>query len=323
MDATFTFAPKVQTLRKFKLIDVGDFFVLIGTDKLTKVANIIKLHKVPDSRRSVSLKDIVQEGAQALGPRQMDKFMTELQNKHRTFRPVVKAYAIMGFIRFLKGYYIIMVTKRKRIAKLEQHSLYQVSKIELVPLFTATQDLYRDEENNFVNLFTQFEMQKIGFYFSYTYDLTHSLQENILRKVRNRMDTLQAERVQQPESLKSEAAETLPWDSMFMWNKYHVEDFYELVDCKLWIIPFIHGYISQLNFQDINKRCSVILVSRRSRHYAGTRYLKRGISDLGFSANHVETEQILQVHTNSALSNSHPILSSYVQLRASFPFFWS
>ena len=108
-----------------------------------------------------------------------------------------------------------------------------------------------------------------------------------------------------------------------MWNKYHMEDFYELADCKLWVIPFIHGSISQLNFQDMNKKCSVLLISRRSRLYAGTRYLKRGINDLGYSANHVETEQILQVHNNQALQNNHPILSSYIQLRASFPFFWS
>lgn len=150
----------------------------------------------------------------------------------------------MGFIRFLKGYYIIMVTKRKRVGKLCQHSLYQASKIEMVPLFTAAHDANRDDENNFVNLFQQFEMHKIGFYFSYSYDLTHSLQENILRKIRNRMDTVHSERIPQMQSLKCEEAETRPWDTMFMWNKYHMEDFYELADCKLWVIPFIHGYIS-------------------------------------------------------------------------------
>lgn len=52
-------------------------------------------------------------------------------------RRVPHAHAIMGFIRFLKGYYIILVTKRKRVAKLAQHSLYMASKIEMVPLFTA------------------------------------------------------------------------------------------------------------------------------------------------------------------------------------------
>ena len=59
MDATFTFAPKVQTLRKFELIDTGDYFVLIGTDKLTRIANILKLMKLPDSRRQVTLKDVI------------------------------------------------------------------------------------------------------------------------------------------------------------------------------------------------------------------------------------------------------------------------
>lgn len=38
-------------------------------------------------------------------------------------------------------------------------------------------------------------MHKIGFYFSYSYDLTHNLQENILRKIKNRMDTVHNERI--------------------------------------------------------------------------------------------------------------------------------
>jgi len=141
-----------------------------------------------------------------------------------------------------------------------------VAKIELVPLFTATLDANRDDENNFVNLFSQFEIHKMGFFFSYTYDLTHSLQENILRKVRNRMTTVINEKTNERiHSLKSEEAETKPWESMFMWNKYLMEDLYDLVDCKLWVMPFIHGYIGQMNFEDLNKRCSVILISRRSR----------------------------------------------------------
>ena len=41
MEATFTFAPKVRTLRKFELIEADEFFLLIGTDKLTKIAHII------------------------------------------------------------------------------------------------------------------------------------------------------------------------------------------------------------------------------------------------------------------------------------------
>ena len=37
----------------------------------------------------------------------------------------------------------------------------------------------------------------------------------------------------------------------------------------------------------------VTLIARRSRHYAGVRYLKRGVNDEGNVANEVETEQVV------------------------------
>ena len=122
-----------------------------------------------------------------------------------------------------------MVTKRKRVGKIGMHSLYQVTKTEMVPLFQATENANRDDENFFVNMFQSLEVHKTGFYFSYTYDMTHSLQENILRKIGNRMETVYSEKEARVESLKCEEAETKPWESMFMWNKYLIEDFYELV----------------------------------------------------------------------------------------------
>ena len=64
-----------------------------------------------------------------------------------------------------------------------------------------------------------------------------------MRKIRNRMDTVHSECKHIP-NLKCQEAEMKPWDTMFMWDKYHMEDFYELADSKLWVIPFIHGSIS-------------------------------------------------------------------------------
>ena len=60
-------------------------------------------------------------------------------------------------------------------------------------------------------------------------------------------------------------------------------------------MPVIYGDISQLNFKAEGKDCSFILISRRSRRYAGTRYLKRGIDEFGNVANYVEVEQIAYV----------------------------
>ena len=57
----------------------------------------------------------------------------------------------------------------------------------MVPLFRAVNQVTRDDEEHYLKIFNQIEINK-GFYFSYTYDLTHSLQENITRKIRTYQD---------------------------------------------------------------------------------------------------------------------------------------
>ena len=65
---------------------------------------------------------------------------------------------------------------------------------------------------------------------------------------------------------------------------------------------------------------NVILIARRSRHFAGTRYLKRGLNEEGRVANFVEIEQIVFSHKSK---DDKPLVSSFVQVRGSIPLFWS
>ena len=62
-------------------------------------------------------------------------------------------------------------------------------------------------------------------------------------------------------------------------------------------MPFIYGDVSQLNFKLESKDACLVLIARRSRKFAGTRYLKRGINDDGDVANFVEVESILYIHS--------------------------
>ena len=87
-------------------------------------------------------------------------------------------------------------------------------------------------------------------------------------------------------------------------------------------MPIVHGYIEQKNFTDGGNKFSIMVIARRSRHYAGTRYLRRGINNEGYVANFVEIEQIVERHS-SGLKNKQPMISSFVQIRGSIPFFWS
>ena len=86
-----------------------------------------------------------------------------------------------------------------------------------------------------------------------------------------------------------------PWEKHFMWNWHLSEDFYKLDSennrfNRSWVMPLIHGFVSQRNISVCSKKCSLILIAKRTTNMAGTRYLKRGIDKLGMAANYVETE---------------------------------
>jgi hypothetical protein len=60
---------------------------------------------------------------------------------------------------------------------------------------------------------------------------------------------------------------------------------------RRWVLPLIHGSFASLPLALCGTPCSVTLLARRSRCFAGTRYRKRGVSEAGDVANDVETEQ--------------------------------
>lgn len=137
-------------------------------------------------------------------------------------------------------------------------------------------------------------------YFSYSYDLTHSLQR------RQRLDSRKAmwERA----------------DDRFFWNRYLQSKFIEAsfnpnVDLGRFILPVVCGFV-EIKHCEINRSFfTFALITRRSIYRAGTRYHSRGIDQNGHVSNHVETEQIVKLDVSQQMY-------SYVQTRGSVPFFW-
>jgi hypothetical protein len=103
---------------------------------------------------------------------------------------------------------------------------------------------------------------------------------------------------------------------MFMWNYFLVRCIAPQCDYR-WIVPVIHGYVGFKALRIFGRRIDFILVSRRSKHFAGTRYHKRGVNEEGKVANDVETEQIV---IDVSIPNGSS--SSYVTVRGSIPLFW-
>ena len=90
------------------------------------------------------------------------------------------ACGILGLVKFLRGYYLIVITQKKKVAKIGHHNIYQVKDMKMIRLFKWVSSMRKEDENKYVDLFKQIKINE-GFYFSYTYDLTHTLQYNILK----------------------------------------------------------------------------------------------------------------------------------------------
>lgn len=73
----------------------------------------------------------------------------------------------------------------------------------------------------------------------------------------------------------------------------------------------------------MGRKIVLTLIARRSRHFAGARFLKRGVNDQGFVANDVETEQIVYDASLSGFRCFPSKFSSFLQHRGSIPLFWS
>jgi hypothetical protein len=142
-------------------------------------------------------------------------------------------------------------------------------------------------------------------------DVTHTLQHSILRKQQHANDK-----------------PLLP-DSRFFWNEPCTRSIVQEnggdADTLLsrHVIPVTSAFVGvQANITFANDSpysYDQVLISRRSRFRAGTRFTKRGADGTGAVANYVETEQVCWLYHKQHVQQ----VSSHVQTRGSIPLRWS
>ncbi|XP_019053859.1 PREDICTED: phosphoinositide phosphatase SAC4-like isoform X2 [Nelumbo nucifera] len=110
------------------------------------------------------------------------------------------------------------------------------------------------------------------------------------------------------------------YEKMFVWNEFLTRGIRNHLKNTLWTVALVYGFFKQDKFSISGREFKLTLIARRSRHFAGTRYLKRGVNEKGRVANDVETEQIV---CEDVPEGSSTQISSVVQNRGSIPLFWS
>ncbi|XP_076882515.1 phosphatidylinositol-3-phosphatase SAC1-like [Bidens hawaiensis] len=285
------------SLEKFKLYETRARYYLIGSDRKKQLFRVLKIDRMEASDLNMSEDPVVYP------PEEVKSLLSRISEGNRATGGcafLTKVYGIVGAIRFLESYYLILVTKRTQIGSICGHPVFSIQETQIVtiPHVSVQTDIAHSKtEQRYRKLLSSVDLTK-DFYYSYTYPIMRSLQKNVL----------------------SNGNEGMPYDDIFVWNAFLTQPIRSRCHNTIWTIPLVHGNFKQVRLSVFGRDFSIALLSKRSRHFAGTRYLKRGVNDRGRVANDVETEQIVLDEEAGSFKGK---MSSVVQMRGSIPLFWS
>ncbi|KAI5363034.1 putative SAC domain, polyphosphoinositide phosphatase Fig4 [Septoria linicola] len=304
-------------MHKFTLYETNARYWITGADITDKYFRLLRI-----DRNSPPGQIQLFEDETVYDRQQMNDVLFTIDQGNRTtggLKMRFSFWGMLGFIRFTEAYYMQLISKRKQVAMIGGHYVYQVEGTELIPLTTgSSSNFLRDrnpEESRFLSILNNLDLTK-SFYFSYSYDITHSLQRNIIRQRQAMNDGV--------------TVAAHEYNGMFVWNSHLLKPAVNaLIHPYDWCLPIIHGFLTQAALDVFGRAVYITIIGRRSRFYAGARFLKRGVNDLGYVANDVETEQIVaeklttSFHAPGARLFANPTYTSYVHHRGSVPLYWT
>lgn len=215
------------------------------------------------------------------------------------------------------------------MGRLRGHMVYKVAGTEFLPI--RERPLHDTDEDAYLTVVKDL-LRRGPMYFSYSLDITNNFQR------------------------QSQNAPNVPmWksaDDRFFWNRFIQSD---LINFSLgtndtsgirygpqpgadpYILPVMFGMMRITPARVKSTSFTFALITRRSRHRAGTRYFSRGIDEQGNVSNYNETEQIVILNDStgglSGFGGGQSMTSgkagqdlqvySFVQTRGSVPVFWA
>jgi phosphatidylinositol 3,5-bisphosphate 5-phosphatase len=328
----------INTIQKITIYETFHSFYIIGCDLSEKLFKVIKIDRTCDPRQLCYSEDLhdyneseIKEIISMINYDQPvgvpTKNSSSSSTKNQITNGVIRTYnvcAIVGFVKFLEGYYMILITKQLPLAVIGYHIIYTIEDVIMVyvPFIEKTaskqsssssSDINIDEQK-YLKMFQSIDLRQ-NFYFSYSYDLTNTLQQNLVFNINllNKVKREEEEKEREKVGFRQRPC------TKFLWNEFLMKPIEKIT--YRWKINLIHGYLSQSSLNIFGCSVFVTLIGRRSQKYAGTRFLKRGGTNQGYVANEVETEQI--VHNASVSSFEKGMYTSFVHIRGSIPVFWS
>ncbi|CAN6285465.1 unnamed protein product [Urochloa humidicola] len=283
-------------LQKFRLYETRSKFYLIGRDKSRTHWRVLKIDRMECTELGV------EEDPTSYTENECQELLWRIHEGNRLtggLKFVTKCYGIVGFVKFLGPYYMVVITRRRKVGTICGHEIYSIGKSEMIAIPSVIvwpNVAYSRDENRYKRLLCSVDLSK-DFFFSYSYNIMRSLQKNITEKNTGQV----------------------VYETMFVWNEFLTRAIRNHLKNTSWTVALVHGFFKQSKLSVSGKDFWLTLIARRSRHFAGTRFLKRGVNEKGRVANDVETEQIVFEDTSDGIPSQ---MASVVQHRGSIPLVW-
>ena len=225
----------VCKMHKFFLYETASRFYLVGGDSVDRKFRILKID------RTVDLGDLsISEDGIVYTKSEKNRLLKTVDDGNKSsggLKLRCSTWGLLGFIRFTGSYYMLIITKRSQVAMIGGHYIYQVDGTDLVSLTMMASSsrlkVERDpEEARFIGILHNLDLSR-SFYFSYSYDITRTLQHNILyeREILH---------------MGTEIPSQKPRNEMFIWNHHLLEPASKtLKKIHDWCLPIVHGFVDQ------------------------------------------------------------------------------
>ena len=224
----------IMRMHKFHLYETASRFYIVGSDVTDRKCKVLKIDRTADcGDLSIAADTLVYT------KKEMNELLNTVDNGNKStggLKLKASTFGLLGFVRFTGDYYMLLITKRSQVAMIGGHCIYQIDGTELVSLTPTSSARSKPEQHpeeaRFISILNNLDLSR-HFYFSYSYDITHTLQYNICRE---------------KEALLQEApAQSARYfNEMFVWNHHLVEPAARGIEnVHEWCLPIMHGFVDQ------------------------------------------------------------------------------
>ncbi|RVW77054.1 Phosphoinositide phosphatase SAC2 [Vitis vinifera] len=215
--------PSHACMQKFRLYETHSKFYMIGRDKTRTYWRVLKIDRLDPSELNI------REDSTTYTESECSDLLRRINEGNRStggLRFVTTCYGIVGFIKFLGPYYMLLITERRQIGVICGHTVYAVSKSEMIPLpnpDVQTNMAYSMNENRYKKLLCMVDLTK-DFFFSYSYHVMRSLQRNLC---------------------DNETGQVL-YETMFVWNEFLTQGIRNHLQNTVWTVALVYGFFKQV-----------------------------------------------------------------------------